>query len=118
MDTLCPRGLVDLAPSGQIGKVLLIFVEAVASDGPVTESRQQAILALLARGRRPYPVEDTAFVTAYLDRSGDAARRTIPSLAWRSFAWFVSEPDKLLQMHDHPTTRDGLAPLLRGSNPP
>lgn len=29
-----------------------------------------------------------------------AAVLPIPALAWRSFAWFVSELDKLSQMHD------------------
>jgi hypothetical protein len=40
-----------------------------------------------------------AFVTAYLDRSAAAFKKTVDALAWGSFAWFVSEPDHLLQLH-------------------
>ncbi|HET8996700.1 MAG TPA: BsuBI/PstI family type II restriction endonuclease, partial [Acetobacteraceae bacterium] len=39
--------LVDLAPPGRPGGVLIVFVEVVASDGPVTEQRRRALLALL-----------------------------------------------------------------------
>jgi hypothetical protein len=104
--------LVDLDPPGRPGQILMVFVEVVASDGPVTETRRSAILDLLARGPRSYAADDTAFVTAYLDRSSDAARRTLHTLAWRSFAWFASEPNNLLQMHDSTTSGLRLAALL------
>lgn len=104
--------LVDLDPPGRAGEVLLVFVEVVASDGPVTEQRQRALLDVIASAPRAYRPEDAAFVTAYLDRGADPARRTMPGLAWRSFAWFVSEPDKLLQMHDGTTAARKLAALL------
>ena len=104
--------LVDLAPPGRIGKVLIVFVEVVASDGPVTEQRKQALLDLIAGSPRHYQPEDAAFVTAYLDRSAGPARRTLPTLAWRSFAWFVSEPGHLVQLHDETTAGRKLAALL------
>jgi len=47
-----------------------------------------------------------------MKRGADPARRTMPELAWRSFAWFVSEPDKLVQMHDGSTAARKLAALL------
>jgi hypothetical protein len=92
--------------------VLIVFVEVVASDGPVTEQRRRALLDLIASAPRAYRPEDAAFVTAYMDRGADPARRTMPALAWRSFAWFVSEPDKLVQMHDGSTAARKLAALL------
>ncbi len=104
--------LVDLDPPGRAGEVLLVFVEVVASDGPVTEQRQRALLELIAASPRAYQPEHAAFVTAYMDRGADPARRTMPALAWRSFAWFVSEPDKLVQMHDGSTAARKLAALL------
>jgi hypothetical protein len=104
--------LVDLAPPGRPGKVLIVFVEVVASDGPVTAQRQLALLDLLAASPRSYRAEDAAFVTAYGDRGAEPARRTIPSLAWRSFAWFVSEPERLLQFHDGTTAARKLAALM------
>lgn len=104
--------LVDLAPPRRAGAVLLVFVEVVASDGPVTEMRQKAILDMIAASARRYRPEDAAFVTAYMDREADPARRTLPSLAWRSFAWFVSEPDRLIQLHDQTTASRKLSELL------
>lgn len=73
---------------------------------------QRALLDLIASAPRAYRPEDAAFVTAYMDRGADPARRTMPALAWRSFAWFVSEPDKLVQMHDGTTAARKLAALL------
>jgi hypothetical protein len=104
--------LVDLDPPGRPGAVLLVFVEVVASDGPVTEGRQRALLELIAASPRGYRPEDATFVTAYMDRGGDPARRTMPALAWRSFAWFASEPDRLVQLHDGTTAAKKLAALL------
>jgi BsuBI/PstI restriction endonuclease len=104
--------LVDLAPPGRTGKILIVFVEIVASDGPVTEQRKQALLDLIASSSRQYRPEDAVFVTAYLDRSAGPARRTLPTLAWGSFAWFVSEPDRLVQLHDETTASRKLAALL------
>lgn len=71
---------------------LIVFVEVVATDGPVTEQRRQA-LAGLAPGFRP---DQTAFVTAYLDRDAAALKKTAARLAWDTFAWFVSDPDGIL----------------------
>lgn len=104
--------LVDLDPPGRAGEVLLVFVEVVASDGPVTEQRQSALLELIASSPRAYRPEHAAFVTAYMDRGADPARRTLPRLAWGSFAWFVSEPDRLVQLHDGSTAARKLAELL------
>jgi hypothetical protein len=100
--------LVDLDPPGRQGRILIVFVEVVASDGAVTEQRKAALLNLIASGQRAYGPEDAAFVTAYMDRAADAAKRTIPSLAWGSFAWFVSEPEYLMQLHDRTRTVSSL----------
>jgi hypothetical protein len=104
--------LVDLDPPGRTGEVLLVFVEVVASDGPMTDQRQRALLDLIAAAPRAYRPADAAFVTAYSERGAAPARRTMPGLAWRSFAWFVSEPDKLVQLHDGSTASRKLAALL------
>lgn len=73
---------------------LLVFVEVVASDGPVSERRKQALTELIDAGG--FPIEHVAFVTAYLDRSGAPFKKTVDSLAWGSFAWFASEPEHLI----------------------
>ena len=82
--------LADLAPSHP----KLVFIEVVASDGPVSEQRKAA-LSTLAAGAG-FPPEHIAFVTAYFDRNRPQFKKTVDSLAWGSFAWFASEPSHLV----------------------
>jgi hypothetical protein len=89
--------LVDLG-DGKDGHVLLIFIEVVATDGPVTSQRQEALLKIATDAG--FPSKRVAFVTAYLDRSHGAFKKTISELAWRSFAWFAAEPEHLIVLHD------------------
>lgn len=84
--------LADLGPTHP----LLVFVEVVASDGPVSERRKTALLDLVSDAG--FPKEHVAFVTAYLDRSDAPFKKNINTLAWGSFAWFASEPDGLLEL--------------------
>ena len=80
----------------------LVFVEVVSTDGPVTEQRKAGILELLAASPMGYAPEDAVFVTAYRDRGARPVPKAIRELAWGSFAWFMSEPDNLVQLHDVP----------------
>lgn len=79
--------------------VLFVFVEVVATDGPVTEDRRQALLKLVTSAG--YKAENAAFVTAYVGRNEQVFRRTFASLAWQSFAWCLSEPDRIIGLHVH-----------------
>lgn len=91
--------LADLGPKHP----LLIFVEVVATDGAIGETRKAALLRIAEEaGFRPAHV---AFVTAYLDRSAPAFRKTVNDLAWGTFAWFMSEPDHLLRLHEGAATK-------------
>lgn len=85
--------LVDLGPR----EPLLVFVEVVATGGPITPPRQQALLQIAQKGG--FSAGQVAFVTAYLDRTESVFKQTVPELAWRSFAWFLSEPDHILYLH-------------------
>ena len=85
--------LADLGPPHP----LLVFVEVVATDGPISVQRKEA-LTTLAR-KAGFPAEHVAFVTAYLDRSGGAFKKTIDSLAWGTFVWLASEPENLLRLY-------------------
>ena len=99
--------LVDLVKPG----LKLVFVEIVSSDGPVTEQRKAGILELLAASPMGYTPEDAVFVTAYRDRGAKPVPKAIRELAWGSFAWFMSEPDNLVQFHDGPPRQlQGLLP--------
>jgi hypothetical protein len=85
--------LADLGPDHP----LLVFVEVVATDGPIGETRKAALLRIAEEAG--FPPAHVAFVTAYLDRSAPAFKKTVDALAWGSFAWFMSEPDNLLRLH-------------------
>jgi hypothetical protein len=86
--------LADLGPKHP----LLVFTEVVATDGPVTKERKQA-LAEVARSAG-FPPEHVVFVTAYRDRSDAAFKKTVDSLAWGSFVWFASEPEHLVRLYE------------------
>jgi hypothetical protein len=88
--------LVDLG-DGKSGHVLLVIIEVVASDGPVTPQRQDALLKIATDAG--FPVKRVAFVTAFLDRSHPAFKKSVSELAWRSFAWFAAEPEHLIILH-------------------
>ena len=82
--------LVDLGPVHP----LLVFVEVVATDGPISQRRKEALEELVAEAG--FPAEHVAFVTAYLDRSAGPFKKTVDSLAWGSYAWFAAEPERLM----------------------
>jgi hypothetical protein len=82
--------LVDIGPKNP----LLVFVEVVATDGAITPPRRNALL-VIARKAGFIP-KQVAFVTAFSDRRSPAYRKLASELAWGSFAWFVSEPDKIV----------------------
>ena len=86
--------LVDLGP----GDPLLVFVEVVATAGPVSEARRTAPDG--SRATSWLQGRQVAFLTAYADRADSAFRRTVSELAWRSFVWFASEPDHLVALYD------------------
>jgi len=86
--------LVDMGPATP----LLIFVEVVATDGPINAARKSAFLGIThAAG---FADQSVAFVTAYLDRGRPAFRKTIPELAWNSFAWCASEPEHIIVLRE------------------
>lgn len=86
--------LADLGPR----EPLIVFVEVVATDGAITERRRDAIHAMTdAAG---FDRKQVAFLTAYQDRQSAGFRKTMHQLAWGSFAWFASEPEQLLILHD------------------
>lgn len=86
--------LVDLGPT----EPLIVFVEAVATDGAITPRRQEALHALTdAAGFKRTQI---AFLTSYQDRESAGFRKTMSGLAWGSFAWFVSEPNQIIILRD------------------
>jgi hypothetical protein len=94
------------------GRELLVFVEVVATDGPVSESRKQALLEI-AHGANISP-DRIAFVTAYRDRGEPAFKRTFGSIAWNTLVWFMAEPDHILMLREKPSlTGNRIFDLIR-----
>ena len=97
--TIDPQGnlpdliLVDLGPS----EPLLVFVEVVATAGPVSASRQTVLWEIAEEAG--FNEKQVVFVTAFEDRDTAAFRSSVSQLAWRSFAWFMSEPDHIIILH-------------------
>lgn len=84
--------LVDLGPGGPI----LVFVEVVATAGPISEARKSALQAIATDAG--FTKKQVAFVTAYSDRDDSAFKRSVSELAWQSFAWFMSEPEHIIAL--------------------
>ncbi|WP_405124470.1 BsuBI/PstI family type II restriction endonuclease [Pseudomonas alloputida] len=98
--------LVDLGPS----QPLIIFIEVVATDGAITARRQEALFELTEKGG--FKRSQVAFVTAYADRESAGFKKTVTGLAWGSFAWFMSEPDKIFMLRDGTSQLSYLNQLL------
>jgi len=99
--------LADLGPADP----LIVFIEVVATDGAVTARRQAALLKLTdAAG---FARTQIGFVTAYADREGGGFKKTIPALAWGSFAWFMSEPGCLVHLRDGSESEVKLDALIK-----
>lgn len=98
--------LVDL----ETAETLIVSVEVVATDGPISARRQEALYALTDAAGFERP--QIAFVTAYQDREAAAFKKTVPALAWGSFAWFASEPDNLVHMRDGSVPHSKLGEIL------
>lgn len=84
--------LADVSPASP----KLVFVEVVATDGAVNEQRKEAML----RVTEGYDPKQIYFVSAFLDRTTAAFRKLVAQIAWGTFAWFISEPDKLLAFRE------------------
>lgn len=90
--TLLPDCLLfDLDP--ERGEVW--FVEVVASDGPLTDSRKVDLLAWAESNGLIR--EKCRFLTAFASRTASTSKRDLPRLASGSFAWFADEPVHILR---------------------
>lgn len=72
-------------------------VEAVFTDGPVTEERKQALIEWAES--QGIPAEQCRFLTAFMSRNSAPARRRLKDLAEGTFAWFLDEPTRELSWH-------------------
>ncbi|WP_159391831.1 BsuBI/PstI family type II restriction endonuclease [Streptomyces viridochromogenes] len=70
------------------------FVEAVATDGPITESRKKEFIEWASKGG--LSAEKCRFLTAFEGRGYGPAKVALPKLASHSYSWYLDEPDMVL----------------------
>ncbi len=90
--------LVDLGLEADGSDLLVLFIEIVATDGPITRDRKQVLTSLALDAG--FGMDSLAFLTAFSDRSAAPFRKAIAELAWGSFAWFASEPEHIIDLKD------------------
>lgn len=76
--------------------ILLVFVEVVATDGPINTERRRALLALASAAK--LGEDHVAVVTAYMDRTAPVLKRTFQTVAWNSFIWLAGEPENIIAL--------------------
>lgn len=75
----------------QTDPVIFWIVEAVATDGPVTDARRAHLLDWAER--QNIKPEQCRFLTAFASRNSPIARRRLKDVASDTWAWFADEPD-------------------------
>lgn len=83
-----------LADLGHPDGALIVFVELVHSDGPMTEDRKCSLLSLVTEAG--YKVSNFAFVTAFSSRNVSPLKKRFSAIAVNSAIWFSCEPELLV----------------------
>lgn len=96
-----PRIMPDILLAdvdGPGGRLRLVFLELVATGGPMSAQRIGDIRSWLAQNG----LEGTnaAFGTVFADRDDPAFHRYVSDLAWGTFAWCASEPNNLMVLFE------------------
>ena len=90
--------LVDLGADADDNDVLLVFIEVVATDGPINATRKNALKQIaIAAG---FSETHLAFLTAFKDRAAPPYKKLVGELAWDSFVWFASEPSNIVILRE------------------
>ncbi|EHD2270853.1 restriction endonuclease [Vibrio cholerae] len=90
--------LVDLGTKTDGSDMLFVFIEIVASDGPINSMRKQKLTEIAIEAG--FSAQNLAFVTAFQDRSAAPFKKAMSELAWGTYAWFCSEPDNLIELRN------------------
>ena len=78
--------------------------ESASTRSPSTPSTEPCARR---RSASQHVLDEVAFVTAYEDRDTPAFKKTASVLAWRSFAWFMSERDHIVVLRWGSVARRG-----------
>jgi len=79
--------------------VQLVFIEIVATDGPVTESRKQELIALT--NKAGYPLEQISFISAFEHRGAQPLKKRLSGIAVDSLVWCMAEPELLIWLGEN-----------------
>jgi len=88
--------LVDLGTKSE--EFLIVFVEVVATDGPINRLRKDTLKQIALTGK--FNPRHVTFLTAFEDRGSDAYRKVVSELAWGTYVWFASEPDNVVVLQE------------------
>lgn len=77
---------------------LIIFIEIVHTDGPITEARKAEIISLAEKSG--YSHRDLAFISAFKERNAAALKKRLSGIATDTLIWCVAEPDVLIWLGD------------------
>lgn len=81
-------------------ETLLVFIEVVATGGVMDQVRKEKIQTFLQV--RGYDINKVAYGTAFYSRSlEEYNKKNISQIAWGTFVWFVTEPDKIIIMKNN-----------------
>lgn len=86
--------LPDLILGDMGDPVTFYFCEIVATDGPVTDARKEALSSLIRASA--IREQDVRFLTAFEDREASPFRKVFSQLATDSLVWFRTEPDLIV----------------------
>lgn len=91
--------LVDLGDDETGNDMLVVFIEVVATDGPINRERKIILTKLAVEAG--FSERNLAFLTAFSDRASSQFKKSISELAWGSYAWFASEPEHLIELRNN-----------------
>mgnify|MGYP001809668538 CR=1 FL=1 len=77
-------------------EILVVFVEIVATDGPVTEDRKAELLTMTRRAG--FADRQVVFVSVFEHRGAAPAKARLSAVAVDGYLWFMAEPDLLLSL--------------------
>lgn len=90
--------LVDLGEDAAGADMIVIFIEIVASDGPIDRARKAVLTSLALEAG--FSEAHLAFLTAFHDRGKAPFKKSVSELAWGSYAWCASEPEHIIELRE------------------
>jgi hypothetical protein len=90
--------LIDLGSDAGGGDMYVMFIEIVATDGPINRERKLTLTSLALEAN--FSEHHLSFLTAFMDRASAPFRKSIAELAWGSYAWCASEPNHIIELRE------------------